>query len=91
MTEAHLEHGVDAIVVGQFANPFGTATVERDHGIAGGGAVDDDEVVRLLSGEADFAGLAFGREGVGAEVGHGVSESATHLGGAAQAYAAALG
>ena len=68
--EADLETSGAFVSGGEFANPFGAAPIEGDDGVAGGGTVDDDEVVRLLSGENKLRGFGLGRRGVDAEIGH---------------------
>ena len=68
--EAHLEASGAFVGGGEFANPFGAAPVEGDDGVAGGGAVDDDEVVRFVGGEDELRGFGLGWRGVDAEIGH---------------------
>ena len=66
------EHGGGIRIAGEDADPLGAASIEGDHQGTAAGAVDDDEVVGFVCGEAQGGGIKFGREAVNAEVGHGV-------------------
>ena len=45
--EADFEAGGAFVGDGEFADPLGTAAVESDHRVTGGGAVDDDQMMGL--------------------------------------------
>ena len=57
--------GLDA-----FSDPLAAVTIEDHHGIAAAAAVNRDQMMAFLGGEADFHRLALRRPAISAEVRH---------------------
>ena len=53
-----------------FSDPFAAVTIEDHHGITAAAAVDRDQMMALLGGEADFHRFALRRPAISAEVRH---------------------